>query len=91
MHDVKTGPSVCFLFHTSAQLVQISTHTAEEAKTYHKKLVFLLHEEVRTIQHLHFMPVAGNMIKENLFGSLSSVHVLLGTIGCSVFQSVHDQ
>ena len=48
-------------------------HTAEEAKTYRKRLFFWLHEEVRTIQHLHFMPVAGNMIGENLiFGSLSS-------------------
>ena len=64
LHDVKTAPSVAFYF-----ILQLTAcadiNTAEEAKTYYRRLFFLLHEEVRTIQHLHFMAIAGNMLGEN--------------------------
>ena len=76
--DVKTLLSV-FLFHTSAQLVQISTHLKRpRPKTAKARVFCLLHEDwyVQIYNILLFMPVTGNEIGgeyifQNLFGSLS--------------------
>ena len=52
--DVKTLLSV-FLFHTSAQLVQISTHLKRpRPKTAKARVFCLLHKEVCTVLHFTF-------------------------------------
>ena len=64
--DVKTLLSV-FLFHTSAQLVQTSTHLKRPRPTAKARVFCSLHEEVCTIQHFTFHACYWKRAPENTF------------------------
>ena len=76
LHDVKTAPSVAFYF-----ILQLTAcadiNTAEEAKTYYRRLFFFAarrgtYNTTFTFHGYSWKHAWGEHIVQNLFGSLSS-------------------